>query len=348
MCTGLGATVNASVPGVGVRIPNGLDSPNVFEYAIGASRQLGNRAAIRADYVYRNYRDFYSQRIDTTTGRAVDSLGNPTDISIVENTNDLKRRYQGLTLSATYRVSGRTDVGGNYALSRLWGDFDGENITSGPVTSTAFQYPEFRQASWYRPEGDLSADQRHRSRLWINYGVPKVQALTVSVLHTLSSGVPYGAVGTVDATPFVDAATRAKYVTPQGGASETYYYTARNAFRTDGEFRTDFSASLNHSVSAKSQKFDLFAQFHVLNVFNQFQLCGCGGSVFANGGNVVLANINTGVNSPNGTTRPSFNPFTTTPVQGVNWDFAPGFGTPQNRFAYTSPREFRLTFGVRF
>jgi outer membrane receptor for ferrienterochelin and colicin len=348
MCTAMGALVASSVPGVGIRIPNGLDSPNVFEYAFGVSRQLGNRAAVRADYTYRNYRDFYSQRIDNTTGRAVDSLGNPTDISIVENTNDLKRRYQGLTVSATYRVSGRTDIGGNYTLSRLWGNFDGENQTSGPVNATLFQYPEYRQASWYAPEGDLSADQRHRSRLWINYGVPKIPALTLSFLESMSSGVPYGAVGTVDARPFVPASIAAQYVTPQGGASETYYYTARDAFRTDSEYRTDFSASLNHSLNAGSHKLDLFIQMHVLNVFNQFQLCGCGDSVFNNGGNILLTRISTGVNSPNGTTRPNFNPFTTTPVQDVNWSLPATFGTAQSRLAFTSPREFRLTFGVRF
>jgi hypothetical protein len=93
---------------------------------------------------------------------------------------------------------------------------------------------------------------------------------------------------------------------------------------------------------------DLFIQMHLLNVFNQFQLCGCGASVFANGGNILTTRISTGVNSPNGTTRPNFNPFTQTPVQGVNWDFAPAFGTAQSRMAFTLPREFRVTFGVRF
>ena len=44
----------------------------------------------------------------------------------------------------------------------------------------------------------------------------------------------------------------------------------------------------------------------------------------------------------------SFNPFTTTPVQGVNWDYAPTFGTALNRLAFTSPRMFRISFGVRF
>jgi hypothetical protein len=44
----------------------------------------------------------------------------------------------------------------------------------------------------------------------------------------------------------------------------------------------------------------------------------------------------------------SFNPFTTTPVEGVHWAKSPTFGLALNRFAYTTPRTFRLTFGMRF
>jgi hypothetical protein len=345
LCTALGPILNPSVPGVSIKIPNPLDSPHVLEYAVGLSRQISGSATIRADYVFRNYRDFYSQRLDTTTGVATDALGKSFNVAFIENTNDLMRRYQGLTLSATYRVNGRTDVGGNYTLSRLWGNFDGENVSAGPIAATLFSYPEYRQASWYAPIGDLSADQRHRSRLWINYGVPKIQALTLSVLQTMASGVPYGAVGLVDARPFV---TNPGYITAQGNTSETYYYTARDAFRTDSELRTDLAASIDHGLNAGSHKLDLFVQMQVLNVFNQFQLCGCGASVFANGGSITNTLIGTGVLSPNGTTRPNFNPFTTTPVQGVNWDYAANFGTAQSRMAFTVPREFRLTFGVRF
>jgi hypothetical protein len=43
-----------------------------------------------------------------------------------------------------------------------------------------------------------------------------------------------------------------------------------------------------------------------------------------------------------------FNPFTETPVRGTHWDFGPNFGKAVNRFAYTTPRMLRLTFGVRF
>ena len=109
-CTGLGSPVLAQPAGVSVRIPNSLDSPNALEYSLGARRQLGSRAAIRADYVFRNFRDFYSARVDASTGSVTDTFGNRSDLQIYENTNNLKRRYQGVTVSGTYRVSGRTDV----------------------------------------------------------------------------------------------------------------------------------------------------------------------------------------------------------------------------------------------
>jgi len=39
---------------------------------------------------------------------------------------------------------------------------------------------------------------------------------------------------------------------------------------------------------------------------------------------------------------------TAAPVLGTNWNYNANFGTPKNRFAFTSPRAFRVTFGVRF
>ncbi len=123
-CTSASPSASA-VPGVSIKIPNGLSSPNVLAYAAGISRQVGSRAVVRADYSYRDYRDFYSQRIDTSTGTVVDQFGNRSDLAVVENTNNLTRRYSGMTVSATYRVRSGTDIGGNYTLSRLWGNWDG-------------------------------------------------------------------------------------------------------------------------------------------------------------------------------------------------------------------------------
>ena len=43
-----------------------------------------------------------------------------------------------------------------------------------------------------------------------------------------------------------------------------------------------------------------------------------------------------------------FNPFAVTPRQGTNWDYGPRFGQPLNRLAYTTPRQLRVSVGLRF
>lgn len=347
--------IASQVPGVSVKISDDLASPSVSAHAVGVSRQLG-RAVLRADYSYRRYSDFYSQRIDLSTGTVIDDFGNVSDVAVVENNSDLSRRYSGLTASATYRVGRGVQVGGNYTLSRLWGNFEGENVGSGPLASDVFQYPEYRQLSWYAPEGNLAQDQRHRSALWMTFEVPRVNGLVLSLLQTLASGVPYGAGGggsiqigfapsaSVDATPYVP---NPGYATPP--TQQSYYYTKRDAFRTESVRRTDVAVNYSRPFEVRSRKFEPFVQAQMINIFNHQDLCACGGTVLENGGGIALNRIGSGVLTPvNTRSLPQFNPLTETPVQGVHWNYAPNFGTPLNRFAFSTPRMFRLSFGLRF
>jgi hypothetical protein len=355
-----------TVPGVAQQIRGSLDSPNVLEYAGGASRQFGAKAALRADYVYRDYRDFYALQTDTSTGRVTDSLGQSYDLTLVVNSNVPKRRYQALNTQGTYRFNARTDVGGTYTLSHAYGNFEGETGPNGPVSAAFLQYPEYKQASWNYPEGDLQIDQRHRARIWVDYGLPMVQGLSVSALQTLETGTPYGAsniintsANGVDPRPYVT--NTFGYLTPPTGSTTTYFYTARDAFRLEGQKRTDLAINYNYGIGPGARKIDLFMQAQIINVFGQEQLCGCGSTVFLNGGGVLQDRIDqtvrTSVSNP--TLYTPFNPFTTKPVQGVNWDYAPivnptgqlatsGFGVAKSRLAYTNPRQFRVGFGVRF
>jgi len=338
-----------TIPGVTPQIQGSLNSPNNIEYAAGVNRQFGSKAAVRADYVYRNFRDFYVTVLNTSTGRVQDQLGKSYDLALVQNSNDLTRRYSGVTTQATYRFGVRADVGVTYTLARSWGNVEGENVGSGPITNTAFAYPEYKQASWNYPIGDLSIDQRHRARLWASYNLPWVSGLSVSALETLASGVPYGASGPVATQPYV---TNPGYLTPPsntGGNAVTYFFSARDAFHTEGEQRTDMAVNYTFKVPG-ARNTQLFAQLQVINLFNQFQLCGCGATVFANGGNVTQTRIDQSVltASTNASQFTAFNPFTQTPVLGTNYALGPSFGTALNRFAYTTPREMRVSFGVRF
>jgi outer membrane receptor protein involved in Fe transport len=345
------------LPGVNVQIQSPLKSPNAEEYAVGTSRQLGARGTLRVDGVWRTYHDFYSQRADGVTGRTNDALGNPYDLFLVENTNDVKRRYSGLSMQASYRVSGGLDVGGNYTLSRTWGNFDGETAGSGPSVAQVNAFPEYKQPEWNSPEGDLAADQRHRGRVWSTYAVPMPQragSLTFGLLQQMGSGVPYGAVAPLLATTF--GVPNPGYVSPAAPSGTIdYYFTARDAFRTATSYRTDVSVNYGRRLHAGDARPELFFHGEVLNVFNQFQLCGCGGSAFSNGGSIDISTIRTAVRTPRTTpagTYQTFNPFTTVPVRGTHWDLstAPGtdFGGAVSHLAFSTPRLFRFSVGIRF
>lgn len=347
------------IPGVSPVIGD-LSSPYAWEYASGLSRQVGTRAAVRVDYVFRDYGGAYAD-FTIPGSRAQDSEGRSYDLVTIGNTDVVFRRYSGLSVQGTYRRAG-INLGGNYTISRNWGNFDGENVGSGPIRFEGTKTPEYKQASWNYPEGDLSSDQRHRSKIWANYNPSFAPGLTLSVIETLESGVPYGAGGRdaatpnnvstgVDPRPYV---ANPGYLTPPTGTNVTYFYTARDAFRTEAQVRTDFAASYAYRIP-RGGGVEVFAQVHVINLFNQFQLCACGGTAFgtgsaANAGGVNIQRINTAVLTPvNQAARfAAFNPFTTTPQRGVNWDLGPIFGFGVNRFAWTTPQSARVSFGVRF
>jgi outer membrane receptor protein involved in Fe transport len=341
-----------SVPGVDTKILGSLKTPHTNEFAAGVSRQLGSRGAVRVDYVFRDYKDFYANQVDRTTGKVTNSLGNQFDLNYIVNSNVLMRRYQGLSAQVSYRMGDRLTLGGNYTVSHLYGNFDGENTGSGPITSAALSYPEYRQASWNYPTGDLAADQRHRARIYGDYRIfDRFGTLSVSGFEQAASGTPYGAVGSINPFPYVGDLG---YITPPNSAANavTYYFTARDAFHTASTYR--FDSALNYAFKfGPKRKAEVFAQALVLNLFNQFQLCACGAAIQNNGGAVDISSLNLGVRSNvNDPSYATFNPFTTTPVQGVNWNPDPRanslFGTAKTRLAFTSPRTFRFSVGIRF
>jgi len=324
------------LPGVNTRINGSLDSPNVDEFTAGVSRRLGQRGVVRADVVRRNYRDFYADRTDTTTGKVSNDLGERFDLTLVENTNAIKREYTALNLQASYRLNAGTILGGNYTLSKLFGNVNGENVRSGPLTSTILQYPEYFDPAWSFPEGGLAGDQRHRVRAWATYDLPLSETLgrfSIGVLEQVQSGTPYGAVGTIHTQPFV---ADLGYLAPP--TTVNYFFTARDAFHTETMIRTDLSVNYTHRLPG-SGRGQFFANFHILNLFNQFAL-------FDLSGNAINTSVLT--EADNARRFQIFNPFTTTPVQGTHWDYGDQFGDAIAADAYTVPRTFRFSVGIRF
>jgi len=328
----------AQIPGLNSQIRGSLKSPNAQEYVLGLGGVLGTRGSYRVDGVYRKYGDFYSEIRTVSNGSAVDEFGNHYDIGLIQNSDTLERIYTGLHTQLAYRVTDRLNVGANWTWSHAVGNFDGENRDSGPISGSNQFYPEYFDAKWSNPRGDLAIDQRHKVRLYATYDVPLPTAmgsLSVSALHQYDSGTPYGAAGQVDTNPYVD---NPGYYQPP--PSVTYYFTPRDAFHTDNIQRTDLALTYSYRIGGLVE---LFVQPQVLNVFNN------------QGVVAVDTNVRTAYNAARFL---PFNPFTQNPVQGprpapggvasTNWDYGPSFGKARSVADYQLPRFVRLSVGVRF
>ena len=343
-----------SIPGVNTKVGDGLKSPNSREVTLGFNVRLGQKGSMRLDGIHRGFHDFYVTQIDLSTGRVADPNGKLFDLQVTQNTNDLRRTYNGVNFQIAYRPSSRLSLGGNYTFGHLKGNIEGENGGSGPTQSGLLAYPEYFSRSWQVPEGDLSIDIRHKVRAWATYDVPVpavVGTTTLGLLQFFNTGAPYGSAGTIDTRPFV---ANPGYVNPP--ASETYWFQPRDTYRLAKLWRTDLALNWSRRLGLKSS--EIFFRGTVLNVFNRLEItnftyggadgtCGTGGC------------INTTIQTNRQVTSlPRFNPFTQTPVEGVNWRKAPntaaaglpsnGFGGPTSRYAYQTPRTYGFSFGVRF
>lgn len=321
-----------TIPGATSRVDGSLDSPKADEITLGFSKRLGDRGLVRADYVRREYGDFYFNRTDTTTGTVLDGDGNPADLTLIQNDDSLlDRAYDGLHTSITYRLNDRLNLGGNWTWSHARGNFDGETVRSGPVAGVVGQYPEYNAFEQSNPRRDLLVDQRHKVRAWLLWDAITTERhhLTVSLLQGFFSGAKYGALGSVDSRPFVNDPG---YVTPPVPVG--YYYTSPNAFKTDDITSTDLALNYSFHLTLAGRDFEIFLQPEILNVF----------------GEEGVDNVNTSdvLDATNTAGLQPFDPFTAEPVRGVHWDLGPSFGKPQNDDDYQTPRTFRLSLGFRF
>jgi outer membrane receptor protein involved in Fe transport len=328
-------TVSGIVPGVSTRIAPGLKPQSAREYSLGASVALGARGFVRADFLHRDYRDFYARRIDLSTGQSPPVFGSVHDLALVINSNDPKRRYTAVQTQFSWRPTEFFRAAGSYTWSRLTGNFRGEGAaSSAQLAPFVDEYPEYREERWAFPTGYLSGrgqtqpavDQRHRARLWLVYSRPtRWGDLAASVLESYDSGIAYDEVGFIDPRPYVQ---NPGYAEPP--STVAYFFSKPGSLRTDDITRTDLALTFTLRLF---RNVELFLRPDVLNVFNEKGVIG------------VDVTVLTARNAPN---DPPFNPFTEKPVRGVNYQLPPSFGQPTSGADYQLPRTFRVSTGVRF
>ncbi len=309
------------VPGATTQAaPGGLSSPAVDEITLGFAKRLGSKGLVRADLILRDWEDHYGVRRDLSTGQVETTTG-PADVGLIGNfDNGLSREYQGLTTSFRYRPMDKLNVAVNYTWSELEGNWEGESSNSAANYAGAEADPDYKEARWNYPSGNLRADQRHTLRAWAVYDLidNDHHQLSVSWLESYFSGSPRDVTFDVDPRSFV---SNPGYADPP--SSLDYYPEGKGSLMTDDVHRSDFS--LNYSFLFK--RFEIFIQPEIVNIFNE---------------DAVI--------DPNLSTRDldEFDPFTATPVEGVNWEKRSTFGEPQNEFDFQDPREYRVSIGIRF
>jgi outer membrane receptor for ferrienterochelin and colicin len=321
-----------AIPGLSRRIDDGLVSPSNYEYTLGVAKRLGDRGLIRVDGVWRESRDLYTERADHTTGTVSDSAGRVFDLRIITNSGDVERSYKALIIQIANRFGERLRLNANYTLSNARGNFDVARDTGGALPNdTLLFYPEYGQARWRSPSGDLKVDQRHKVRLWLNYDVPlpsRLGRLDVAVLERVDSGQPFSSDGVIDPRPYV---TNPGYSTPP--ATVPYFFGGRGNFKTETATATDLSINYAHLLGLGG-KTEAFLRFVVVNLFDE-------SAQILPGDRTVLTNNN----DPR---YARFDPFTETPVRGVHWDLGPRFGQALSAADYQTPRTFSAAVGFRF
>ncbi|HEY3383071.1 MAG TPA: TonB-dependent receptor [Vicinamibacterales bacterium] len=321
-----------SVPGVTTKVSGGTTAPSSNELTAGVAHEVGRGGTVRIDYVYRNYKDMYGSFIDTTTGRVTDPTGRTYDAESIRNTPDARRWYHAVTVAANYRLS-RVGLGGNYTLAYSKGNNDGENVGSGPVMAGINDFPEYRQESWNWPTGYMGNDQRHKVRVYATMLLPVSPALgqfTVGVIQRVNSGTPYDIAFSVDPSTYV---ANPGYLTAP--TSVTYYISGRGPLRTDGISSTDLSLIWSKKLHGS---LEVFFRGLAYNIFNRQGVMSLDTTVSSNAspGTYTKASL------------PVFNPFTTAPVENVNYRYGPEFGQPSAPSDYQEPRSFSFSFGIRF
>lgn len=368
------APISVSIPGVNTKMMNQtLKSPNMNEFTLGAGTQIG-KGYFRGDYINRKWKDFYATTTTLATGTVINPANNlPVDLNLITNSDVPERKYWAAQFQGQYQLPLNFSLGGNYTYSKLRGNVEGESGGGGPGSFSALSvaYPEFQNFAQNAPVGYLNGDQRHKVRLWGNWGIgTPIGRFNVGLLERYDSGLPYSASAAIPITTAMLTNAAGQPIYPNGAprnpngqyanmpTSVTYFFSGRGQYRFDALQATD--VALNYELPIKTVAF--FAKGEVRNAFNHKANIGYGSS---GTGLASDATVFTASNSGRGLV--AFNPFTDTPKEcpqnstaaqctamGANWMKGPNFGKPltdttfSSQGSYQLPRTYLFSAGVRF
>ena len=160
-----------NIPGLATKINGSLRSPYADEAAVGVSRQLG-----RPRRRPRRRRRSALRRLLLDAHRHDDRPGRRRVRPAVRPRLHREQQRPDAPLPRAQRA-GRLQRRRRHARRQLHavapvGQHRRRERPHGPLSRRPGPLPGVLQRSWYLPEGDLAADQRHRAQLWATYRLP--------------------------------------------------------------------------------------------------------------------------------------------------------------------------------
>ena len=244
-------------------------------------------------------------RTDLSTGKVTDALGK------------VLRPQPGRELERSRAPLSGRDVPGELSLWRAasksagitrchgtWGNFDGENPASGPLTAQSVVSGISRGAVERARRQPRNGPAAPRAHLWRSIACPWTATparwtLALSWVwrreRRTRSAARLDVARNRGGTDQFEPVRRQSWIRDAGHAASSTTSSTRCSI---GRRRSIAPTSQSTTSTGWVAEPDVFFHAEVLNVFNQYQLCGCGGTVFNNGGGNDIRTINNG--SPDG------------------------------------------------
>ncbi len=316
---------NANFPTASVFFDPDISSPIAEEWTLSVGAEIGRGGYLKMTFTDREMSNFVEDFINDPLNPVV--VESPVGTLVVDRTfytnSDIpERAYQALQLQGRYRISNNWLVEGHWTRQlKNDGNFEGEAGSQPGLPSSFGDYPEVLVAERNFPKGTLNDFQEDRIRLWTtyNFNLGRAGTLGASLLFNYDSALTYSL---ADANEPLSAIQLARNPGYQGLSTQTIFFGERGSQEYEDEYT--FDLALNYSLPVW-RSVEPWLKLEVRNVLNEDKAVFFNTSVFA---------VDDGPVDEHG--------IPTTYVQGSR------FGTPTSNGSFVTPREYRISAGIRF
>jgi len=274
--------VSGTFPTANVFFAGDLTSPSTREATVAIGRDFGRGFWTRGRVVHRRATDFVEDYITIDNGKTTIVENGATfgtfDNAVYRHSDVPVRRYDAFDVQSGWQVTRSVSVAGQWTVQvRNTGNFEGESANNPAVPSVIADYPEIYVASRDFPMGRLDDFQRHKIRMWANYGLDLGRAgrLDLAPMYRYNSAKTFSYTATVPMSAAQLANNPGYARTP---TSQTLYFGDRGAGAFAGYALVDVASTYSIPVWRSTAP---WLKVEVLNVLNNQKLISWDTSVTA-------------------------------------------------------------------